>query len=203
MNKFFWTIILTVVLTTQALAGWRLTGKEFPPVDRSTSQELALTGIGVKTLFMMRVFIAAFYLPADIDHSLALTGNIAKNLIVRFYVGIPAKTFTNYTLSRMKVNMSKQEVEDLHDQIIRMGELFPHIKSGDTLALAYTPGQGTSFIHNGALRGTIEGELFAKAIFSTWIGPKPFDHIVKKQILGIENYKSPLKMGQKGSYVKE
>ena len=102
-----------------------------------------------------------------------------------FYVKIAAQAFANYTIDNIKPNVTPQELESLKMEMGRLGELFPNIKPGDTLSLSYKPGEGTSFIHNGQVRGIVPGELFSKAIFSTWIGPKPFDQTLKHQVLGM------------------
>ncbi len=146
---------------------------------------LPLRGVGVKTLFMMRVFTAAFYMPADLPAEKALE-DVPKSLEVRYFVSIGSSQFKQYTIDRMKANLSPDEFNGLNDRFALLDTALPSVKNGDVLLMSYAPGQGTSFIFNGASLATVPGADFAKGLFATWIGPKPFDAILKKQVLGID-----------------
>jgi len=168
-----------------AWARWHLDRRDFNSDFQLDKLDLKLRGVGVKTLFMMRLFVASFYLLPDTSRGQELS-DVPKHLEVRFYTYIPAATFTNFTINHMRDNVSQEEFNGLRNRFKRMGELFPNIVFGDVFSLTYKPGQGTTFVHNGVASGTIEGADFAKAIFATWIGPRPIDNILKKQVLGLE-----------------
>ncbi len=191
-NKVMLLLLLSVVAA--GCGPWRLKGNEFessaPLHHMVKGQErpmtLSLRGVGVKTIFMLRVFIAGLYLKPDCTADQAMSGDQPKYLSVKFYVKIPGREFTKYTIANMRPNLTTAEFEEVKSLFKRMGELFPDINKGDELVLDYEPGVGTAFVHNGKERGVIEGELFAKAIFGTWIGPRPIDHIIKAQVLGLK-----------------
>jgi hypothetical protein len=75
-------------------------------------------------------------------------------------------------------------MEALKEMIQQMGEYFVDLKSGDRFSLTYIPGVGTKFAHNDQVTGIIKGLDFARALFSVWIGKKPFDTHLKEQVLG-------------------
>ncbi len=185
-------IILLVVFW-----GGCTTIKEFSKTSEisqiSEKEPLVLRGVAVKNVLLMRIFRAGLYLPVSIDSKNALDLNVPKNLLVLFFLRISSNDFTNYIIDHMKPNLTKLEFQSLENQLKLMRELFPNILPGDTLSLFYQPGEGTSFIHNGQTRGTIQGELFSKAIYSTWIGDKPIDHNIKNQVLGLSNKNLPNK----------
>jgi hypothetical protein len=212
-NSTIFILLFSVVVFLSGCQGWRLTGREFqteeelrhPPVVKAVEQAiqasipaakeeqggptsvpvLSLRGVGVKTLFMVRLFIAGLYLPKNVLSQNALDTDVPKEISVKFYAKFSSRDFVNFTLKHIKPNITRAEFDSLAQEFNRMAEISPDIKAGDTLALLYEPEIGTSFIHNGTVKGTIQGALFSKAVFSTWIGPKPFDHIVKRQVLGI------------------
>ena len=191
-NKLIFLLLLSV--STAGCGPWRLKGNEFEPSaplhhmvqGQKRPMALSLRGVGVKTIFMLRVFIAGLYLKPDCEVAQALSGDQPKYLSVKFYVKIPSHEFAKYTANNMRPNLTAAEFEQVKPLFKRMGELFPDISKGDELVLDYEPGVGTAFVHNGKERGVIEGALFAKAIFGTWIGPKPIDHIIKAQVLGLK-----------------
>jgi hypothetical protein len=184
-RKILIVILAFVLCASPAWARWHLDRRDFNSDFRLDTLDLKLRGVGVKTLFMMRLFVASFYLMPQTAVGDELS-DVPKHLEVKFYTYIPAATFTSFTISRMKDNVSRDEFSGLQNRFGRMGELFPNIVNGDVFALTYEPGKGTAFVHNGTLRGTIEGADFAKAIFATWIGPRPIDHILKNQVLGLD-----------------
>lgn len=184
IRKYLILLLLVVMLPSLASAGWKLKGQEFPKSHNLVEEKLDLQGVGVKTLFMMRVFIAGFYLNKPMTDKEAL-GDVPKHLSVKFYAGFSSSQFVNYTINRMKVNLSKAEFKAVSDRFLLLKEYFPNISKGDEMSLSYVPGRGTIIALNGVERGAIPGVDFGKAVFATWIGPRPFDHIVKSQILGL------------------
>ncbi len=185
MRRLLIAGVLLCSMSSVVWASWRLMGNEFPKEVKSSQDTLNLQGVGVKTIFMMRVFIAGLYLPQAMSDRQAL-GDVPKHLAVRFYARFSSNQFVDYTISRMKANLSKAEFQAVKDRFDLMRKYFPNIKKGDEMALSYEPGQGTSISLNGQVTGVIPGLDFSKAVFATWIGPRPFDHIVKAQILGID-----------------
>jgi hypothetical protein len=179
-------LIVLVCCANPAWARWHLDRKDFKGDFQLGTYDLKLRGVGVKTLFMMRLFVASFYLPLDTPVGRELS-DVPKHLQVKFYTDIPSATFTSFTIAHMRPNVSREGFDRLKDRFKRMGELFPNIAYGDDFALTYEPGQGTSFVHNGKIRGTVQGADFAQAIFATWIGPHPIDHTLKEQVLGLDN----------------
>ncbi len=58
------------------------------------------------------------------------------------------------------------------------------MKDGETLALSYVPGTGTTVSLGDTVLGVIEGKEFAEALFALWLGPKPPSEDLKKGMLG-------------------
>ena len=143
---------------------------------------MTLQGTGLKTLLFFKAFVAGYYLapstPAD-D-----LGEFPKRIEVQYFVNIPGSKLNSYTIERMKVNVTPAELEGIKAKLKLMARYFVDLRAGDRFALTYIPGIGTAFEHNGKITGSIEGSLFAKALFAVWIGKKPFDEGLKLAIIG-------------------
>jgi len=143
---------------------------------------MSLQGTGLKSYFFYRAFAAGFY--KGQGDSSDLLENCPKRIEVEYFVNIPGHALNDFTLNIMKNNITKAELEALQEQIWQMSQYFVDLKSGDRFSITYIPHVGTKFEHNGKLVGIIEGRAFAKALFSVWIGKKPFDLHLKEQVLG-------------------
>lgn len=173
-----------ILLSSNSYAA-EILGVNFQDTYKEEGINLSLQGTGLKTKFFIKAFVAGFYKSEDI-RSNAL-GKYPKKIEVEYFVSIPAKKMNDFTVKSMKENITQNEFEQIADQISLMSRYFVNLKPGDRYSLTFIPGIGTKFVHNGDLVGTIQGETFAKALFSTWLGNKPFDKKLKKQILGAEN----------------
>jgi hypothetical protein len=81
-------------------------------------------------------------------------------------------------------NVDLQTYERLRPKFAHYNSLYEDVKPGDRYALTYVPGRGTELTLNGQPKGVIEGEDFAKALFSIWLGPEPINGSFKDQLLG-------------------
>ena len=55
----------------------------------------------------------------------------------------------------------------------------------DEILLVYLPEQGTLLYKNGEIRGSFAGLPFKQALFGIWLGDKPAQESLKKQMLGL------------------
>jgi len=153
---------------------------------------MSLQGTGLKSVFFFKAFAAGFYKGQGDDSD--LLGNYPKRIEVQYFINIPGEKLNNFTIDVMKNNVSKSDFEALKEQIKQMGKYFVDLRPGDRFSLTYIPDIGTKFEHNGYLIGIIKGSAFAKALFSVWIGKKPFDNRLKEDVLGLGS--SSIKKGK-------
>ncbi|MBF0504750.1 MAG: chalcone isomerase family protein [Candidatus Omnitrophica bacterium] len=147
---------------------------------------MSLQGTGIKSLLFFKAFAAGFYKGQGDDSD--LLGNYPKRIEVQYFVSIPGEKLNNFTIDIMKNNVSPADLGSLKDEIRQMGKYFVDLKAGDRFSLTYIPSVGTEFAHNGKLVGIIKGSKFSKALFSVWIGKKPFDSRLKEQVLGLNHH---------------
>ncbi len=189
MNQYLKTLI--VLFAVLSIAGGNLAyavkpepgHAEFKQTYQGGNSSLNLFGLGIKKFLMMKVFVAALYLPELGKEKDPLAADMPKHLEVEYLVSIPGYKLSNFTIEYMKRNATKKEFALLVDKINIMKKFFVNLKPGDRYALSYEPGVGTKFLYNGELQGIIPGEDFSRVLFSVWFGEKPFDRNLKRQML--------------------
>lgn len=181
MKPFARTLLalgICILISGQVYAGI----PEFPTVVNKEGYEFQLQGRGYKRLIFMKAFEAGFYTISDVSRN-EILNDVPKYLEVEYYVAIPGKSLTDYTITHMKRNIASDEFSTLDGEIKLMGQYFVDLKPRDRFSLTYLPGVGTQFAHNGKITGVVPGPKFARALFSVWIGDKPFDPALKRKIL--------------------
>ena len=180
-------LIIALIISSPAFAT-EVSGVTFETRIMDEGLDMQLKGTSLKRVVFFKAFVAAFY--EGFDNKNALLGESPKRIEVEYFVKIPATKMQNFTVDSMKDNITEEEFGALANEIESMGRYFVNLKPGDRYSLTYIPGLGTKFVHNGELSGIIEGKDFQKALFSVWIGEKPFDQEIKKEILGSKNDKN-------------
>ncbi len=72
----------------------------------------------------------------------------------------------------------------LKERIATLNGWMVDMKTGQRLTFIRRPGVGIQVDVNGAVKGTIAGEDFARAFFSIWLGPLPPNLDLKLGLLG-------------------
>jgi len=176
------SIMLYILCSVTHLQAAEIAGVKFSDTYQDEGVVMTLQGTGLKTVIFFKAFVAGYYTVPRIDGT--TTDESPKRIEVEYFVNIPAKKLNVYTVERMKVNVTQEELEAIQAEVELMGKYFVDLKPGDRFALTYIPDVGTKFEHKGKVMGVIEGNAFAKALFSVWIGAKPFDEQLKQVIMG-------------------
>ena len=178
------TVIVTV-LTSLPIRAQALTIENATFADSITIGEKAASLRGaalLRWLKLVKVYVAALYLPERIKPSEALS-DIPKRLEINYLVAIKGADFGPAAEPILARNISGAELKRLRHRIDRLNTAYRDIKPGDRYALTYQPGKGTELSWNGEPLVTIEGADFAAAYFSIWLGSKPLDNNLKKALL--------------------
>ena len=69
-------------------------------------------------------------------------------------------------------------------QMRKIYDVVNEVKEGDVITLDYLPNSGTQISVNGTARGTIAGADFNQALLRIWLGNKPAQDDLKKEMLG-------------------
>lgn len=180
------TTLCIVFLSVSPLFASEAKNIRFEASYMDSGASMSLQGVGSKSVILIKAFEAGFYLSDEASPENPLA-DVPKHLEVSYFVPISARDLNDYTVKRMKLNVTDEEFQKIRDKVALMEEYFVDLKPGDRFALTYIPGTGTKFLYNGQLVGIIEGADFAKGLFSVWVGARPFDYRLKSQILGLNN----------------
>lgn len=150
-------------------------GISFPEELRSGGATLKLNGLGLReaTVFKVDVYVAALYVVQTSPSADAiLNSNTPKELILRFVRDV----------DRADVNKGWQEGFEknaegalplLKERIEAFKQMMPDMKTGQRLRLVHKPGAGIQVDIDNAVKGTVKGDDFARALFSIWLGSHP------------------------------
>jgi len=161
-----------------------LAGVTLPDTAQIGSTSLVLNGLGLRTKYMVKVYVAGLYLPQkSSDAAAIINADAPKRIVMHFLHGASKKQMSDAFDESFSDNTPDAK-KTLQTDIDRfLGALEP-VKEGDQMVFTYVPGSGTTFTLNGNDKATIAGPAFAQMLFSVWLGPKPPNAGLKKGILG-------------------
>ena len=172
--------VLALTLSVPVFAG-TLSGVTMPDTAELGGQKLVLNGLGLREKYFIDVYVGGLYLPAKTtDANKAINDDVPKRIFMQF----------TYDLSQEKL------AETMRESIAAAGSAtaaqkadliaswMEDVKPGDSMAVEYVPGKGTTFVVKGKAKGTVEGAEFMKAIFGVYLGPKPPTADLKKGLMG-------------------
>ena len=152
------------------------------------NKDLVLNGAGVRTKVFFKVYVAGLYLTAkkaSVAEVLTATGPRRVTLVMLREVS--AEQFGQGFLDGINNNSTKADKLKFIDQLLRFGEMFskiPELKKGDLVTVDWIPGSGTLIQLNGKKLGDYyPDEVFYNALLKIWLGDKPADSALKRQLL--------------------
>jgi hypothetical protein len=169
---------------TSAAASTSLHGVSFPERREIGDQTLQLHSVALlRYRVVFKGYVAALYLGEGVTPDRVLQ-DVPRRLEIEYFWAIPADAFQRVTREGIARNVDTRELQDLEARIARFNHFYADVQPGDRYSLTYVPGTGTELALNGEARGVIEGEDFAAALFSIWLGKEPFDDGLKSKLLG-------------------
>ena len=188
-RKFVAMVTLTLLGSLGALHAAELEGQRFDDQASLGNQSLKLNGLGLRSVFIIKAYVAGLYLPeksstpGDILQS---TG--PKRLQLRPLMELSAGDIKKALLDGMRKNAGDGQWAALQDRAQALGRTIDTIgvsKPGDTITLDYLPQQGMVLAINNQVRGTpVPGADFYSALLEIFIGSSPVDTRLKKGLLG-------------------
>jgi hypothetical protein len=180
-----WCGVLATLLSVGAHAK-QCHGIDFPEHIELSGTGLSLNGLGLRTATILHVsvYVGALYLPQPTrDPAAILDARLPSELILQFVRNVGAddireswdKGFAHYPAA---------ERTAFADRIARLKSWTEDIKSGERMSFVRLPGRGIQMSVKGALKGTLEGDDFARAFLGIWLGDSPPNPQLKRGLLG-------------------
>jgi hypothetical protein len=186
MHKTFllFSTVLLMLTSTPNLYAASLAGATLPDSTTIGGKSLVLNGLGVRSEFMVKVYVAGLYLEQKSTDSDAIIKTDAPKRIVMHFLHDATKKQMTDAFSESFNDNSPQAVATTKAEIDKfLGALEP-LKVGDEMVITYLPATGTTVAINGTDKVTIPGQAFSKVLLSVWFGPKPPTASLKKGMLG-------------------
>jgi len=153
----------------------------------ATKQTLILNGTGVRTKFIFDIYVGALYLPKKSSNAQQIINDSqAKRISLHFlYDKVESKKMTDGWSDAFAESVDEASLVALKDRINQFNSYFPDIIKGDVVVLDFIPNSGVSVTINKALKGTVAGDDFQKALLAVYLGDSPPNEGLKEGMLGI------------------
>jgi hypothetical protein len=149
-------------------------GVMFPDHTVVNGTPLTLNGLGLRkaTFLKVNVYVAALYLAHPTHDPKAIVNSTEpQQLILQFVRDVESADLTKAWGEGFARN-SPDRLPALQSRIARLDAWMANIKSGQRLTFVRSPA-GIQVEVNGAVKGTLAGDDFARAFFSIWFGVPP------------------------------
>ncbi len=177
-------IFLIAAASISNLNASSLAGVTLPDTAQVGGKTLMLNGLGIRTKYMVKVYVAGLYLEQkSSDPNAIIKSDTPKQIVMKFLHGASKSQMTD-AFDESFSNNTPEAKKTMKADIDRLLGALDTVKTGDQMVFTYVPGTGTSLAINGQDKVTIAGPAFAQVLLSVWLGPKPPNADLKKGMLG-------------------
>ena len=147
---------------------------------------LRLKGTAIKSNARQAVYVGGLYLQNDAESvEEILDSSGAKRFVILTNQSIKADAIIRAINLGITVNHTESELETLAPFVKQFNQIWQaEIHQGDEVCIDFKPNRGTVISINGIEKGMIPGKLFYNAFLKTWLGERPLNPSMKKQLLG-------------------
>lgn len=171
-----------------ALAADReVAGQRIPEQLAEGGHALVLNGAGLRTKFVVKVYVAALYVTTPSRDAAALVNSTEpRRLRLQLLRDVDSKSLDEALQDGLRDNTPKQELAALKASADRLSKLMADIgtaRKGDVVDLDFDA-RGVTLTGNGTQRGRIDSPEFARAVLRIWLGDNPAQTSLKQALLG-------------------
>jgi len=188
MNRVYWGLLagLLAILSAGAAQAKSCEGVSFPDQMKADGATLKLNGLGLRqaTILNINVYVGALYLTqTSRDANAILKSNAPKRLLLQFVRDVGGTDLSKGWDEGFENNAGGQ-LAALKPRIDAFKAMMTDVKEGEQLGMHHKPGAGVQVSVKGAVKGTIKGDDFARALFAIWLGSRPPNADLKAGLLG-------------------
>lgn len=147
---------------------------------------LVLNGTGLRTKFMMDIYIGALYVKAKGTSGAAIAA-ADEPMNVRLHI-ISSLITPERMADNTREGFTKSAGGNIAPYKAGMDTFIntfkDGIKVGDKFDITYLPGKGVQVFKNGALKSTVQGLAFKKILYGIWIGQSCIQAPLRDGMLG-------------------
>jgi hypothetical protein len=167
-----------------------ISGIDIPStITVAKSKPLLLNGVGKRYKLLSTLYVAALYLPskANTTEQVVAMKGVKVLMLGMVFNTLSRSKLSNSWKSALEDNLSKDELKKLKTPLDKFYRLIFGVKEGDIVFFKFVPGSGTKITHNKRHIGTIKEPAFYPALLKMWIGKKPLDKGLKRDLLAQPN----------------
>ena len=147
---------------------------------------LELNGAGVREKFFMDMYACGLYVQQKTNNAQDIIEK-DKHTAIKIHIIsglITSKKMTDAVEEGFKKSTGGK-TEAIRKEIDAIKKVFSkeEIQKNDIYDIIYVPSKGTVIFKNGKIQPIIKGLAFKKALFAIWIGDKPVDKDLRKDLL--------------------
>ncbi|CAN7229471.1 chalcone isomerase family protein [Acidovorax sp. LjRoot66] len=160
----------------------------FGPTQAVQGTPLVLQGAGTRYRAVFKVYDMALYLPRKVrtaEEILATTGPMRLDFVAQR--DIPGTDLGLSFIKGLSANATPDQIRRHTPSSNRLVEIFSgrtKLASGDTFAMEFVPGKGTTFYIQGQAQGAPVGDAeYFGMVLRIWLGASPVDSQLKDALL--------------------
>ena len=161
-------------------------GITFPEHLQVGGSDLTLNGLGMRkaTFLKVNVYVGALYVahPSHDPQPLIDPASPAE-LILHFVRSVGVGDLRDAWKEGFE-KVAKDQLPALEARIATLNSWMSGMETGQRLTFTRLPGAGIQVDVNGVVKGTIQGDDFARALMTIWLGPNPPNSELKSGLLG-------------------
>ena len=153
-------------------------------------QPLQLNGIGLRTRYFFKVYVAGLYLPYKAASAqAAIDGGGAKRIVLVMRRDATAEQFCDSIDAGLRANNSERQLAEVKaqtDALYGMIRAEARAHEGMKIVLDYAPSANatTLYADGRPLGPAMAGEPFFRALLRIWLGERPVQSDLKELLLG-------------------
>lgn len=189
MKKYFLLAMVLWAAIGSPASSASLEGLRFDDQVRLANRELLLNGLGVRSIFIFRAYVAGLYLEQKTSVGREVVRHAGpKRLQLRMMMDIGAQDIKKALVDGMRKNVTAAQWEGMAERAADFSRTIDSIgitRSGDSISLDYLPDVGLSLAVNDIPRGApIAGKDFYDALLEIFVGVDPVDTRLRQGLLG-------------------
>jgi len=147
---------------------------------------LPLRGEATYTYWGFTVYKARLFVPADIVDVQQSLGKTPLRLELTYARDLKREDFIESGAVFMKDN-KEIPFQTVSQQNEQMNALYQNVKEGDTYAIEFLPGKGTTLYYNGEPQGMVPGDAFAASFLGIWLSRYSLKQSFTEELLGLDS----------------
>lgn len=185
-NLLFMLAVLALAIWAAPAQAAVCKGVTFPDQAVVDGQTLALNGLGLRlaTAFKVNVYVAGLYVPEATQDAQAILDSAGpRKLVMHFLRKVGAKDL-NKAWEKGFADNAGDLLPALKERTDMLISWMSDMAAGQQMVFTFRPDAGLEVDVNGTVRGTIQGDDFARVFLSIWLGDQPPNPELKAGLLG-------------------